>query len=829
MPRATGLERVEAWFAGRGWQPWDFQRQAWRAYLDGKDGLIQVPTGAGKTYAAFGGPLAELCDASQTAQDESPASPLAVLYISPLRAVTRDIEQALRLPIDQMGLRLRVESRTGDTTAGVRARQRQRLPEVLVTTPESLALLLTADQARARLSGLRCVIVDEWHELLVSKRGTMTELCLARLRAWNPSLRTWGMSATLPNSQDALRALVGSRPRRESVIVRGAMERPIVVRTVFPSRPEHLPWAGHLGLAMLPDVLDALDVRVPTIVFTNTRSQAERWFHAIAYARPQWAGVMALHHGSLDREERERVEAGLKAGTLTLVVATSSLDLGVDFAPLERVVQIGSPKGIARVVQRAGRAAHRPNASCEILCVPTHQLELLEVAAARRAMLAGEVEDRTAPDKPLDVLAQHMVTCGMGGTASEDGSGAGFLPDELFEEVRGAWSYRHLTRQEFDWALMLVREGGVLHAYPQFRRLSVDESGVHRVTSPRVAQVHRLNVGTITADGSLEIRLERGRSLGQIDEHFVGNLRPGQRFVFAGKVLRFVGLRDCVVIVRPDAGKSGVTPAWAGTRLPISESLASGMRAALHAVARGDIGASEPELRAALPLVRAQLRESVVPRPDQLLVELAQTREGWHCFLFPFEGRLVHAGLAALLALRLTRRSSASFSIAVNDYGLELLCEHEYPFARHIDGSLFTHQGLHEDVAQSVDMSQLAKVAFREVARVAGLVAQAYPGVRKTGRQLHASSNLMFDVLHEHDPANLLLAQARREVLERFFEQDRLSRTLARLGSSELLLRETARLTPLAFPLIVERESSKVSSETLLERLARMKQQWGVA
>jgi ATP-dependent Lhr-like helicase len=799
---------LDAWFAARGWVPWGFQSRAWDAYARGSDGLIVVPTGAGKTYAAIGGPLAQMID---TGRAPGPR----LLYITPLRAVARDIEKALAQPIAEIGPALRVESRTGDTKASVRARQKARPPDALVTTPESLALMLTREDARTALAGVRCVIVDEWHELLVSKRGTLLELCLARLRAFAPGMGTWGMSATIPNAREALDVLCGGSTR-ERVVIADAPEREVMIRAIIPEPIEKLPWAGHLGMTMLPDLLGALDPGVATLVFVNTRSQAERWFHAIEYSKPEWRGVMALHHGSVDRAERERVERGLKDGTLRIVVATSSLDLGVDFSPVKRVIQIGSPKGIARVVQRAGRANHTMGGVSTVECVPTHALELLEVAAAREAFARNEIEPRSAMDKPLDVLAQHMVTCALGG---------GFGPDELFGEVRTAHSYRGLTREEFDWTLALVREGGVLSHYPQFRRICADDRGVYRVPGARLALVHRMNIGTITGDATLEIRYASGRKLGHIDEGFVGGLRAGQRFVFAGKVLEYVDLRDLTVVVRPATGKTSSTPIWAGTRLPISESLSAAVRRAVERAGRED-DAHAPEFAASRRFFATQRRLSVIPRGDQLLVETAATREGTHLFVFPFEGRLVHAGIAALVALRLSRRRSGSFSFAVNDYGFEILSAAPYAFGELFGAWLFSREGIAEDIGASVNMSELARLAFRDVARVSGLVLQHAPGAKRTGKNLQASSSLVYDVLRDFDPQNLLLEQARREVLDRHFEQSRLGRTLDRLGACEHVFVRTRRLTPLSFPLVIERAAAKISSETIAQRLEAMRRVW---
>ncbi|MDX2132828.1 MAG: ligase-associated DNA damage response DEXH box helicase [Planctomycetota bacterium] len=822
-PGEPGRAALERWFASRGWTPWPFQRAAWDAHATGRSGLIEVPTGAGKTYAAFGGALAHLLDDAGAprpapAPGEVRPGSLRVLYLTPLRAVARDIELALRAPVEALGLPWRVEGRTGDTTTAARARQRVALPEVLVTTPESLTLLLASDEPRALFAGLHAVIVDEWHDLLATKRGTQVELALARLRTFAPALRVWGMSATIPNVDDALATLLGAQADaspRAGALVRGGMSRPIHVDSVLPSDPRHLPWAGHLGLTMLPDVLATLDPATPTIVFTNTRSQAERWFHALAWSRPAWEGVLALHHGSLDRDERERVEAGLKDGTIRIVVATSSLDLGVDFAPVERVLQIGSPKGIARVAQRAGRAAHRPMAPCRITCVPTHAMELVEIAAARAALHAGDLEPRSPHERPIDVLAQHLVTCALGG---------GFQADDLYAEVRTAWSYRALDRRDFDHALTLVTNGGVLHAYPDFTRVVREPDGSYRVRDRRIAQRHRMNVGTIVSDSTIEIRYVGGRSLGRIEEHFVGNLREGERFVYAGKVLQFAFLRDMIAYVRAARGSTSLTPIWGGTRLPISESLAQAIREALQAGGRGEF--ATPEMDAARPLIETQRRLSALPDADETLAEIHDTREGRHLYLFPFEGRLVHTGLAALIALRLTRRRTATLVTSTNDYGLEILAPKAFPFEDHLAADLFSPEHLAADALESVNSGQLARLQFREIARVSGLVMENDQGRRKTGRQTMASAGLLFDVLSEHDAANPLLEQARREVLERHFEGSRLARTLARLSAGALRLTRPARLTPLSFPLLIERQSALLSSETIAQRVEAMRREW---
>jgi len=866
------MSLLSSWFESRAWCPYPFQRSAWSLYAQGRSGLVHVPTGAGKTYAAYGGPLIELVDealdmeprpsgsgpadgrtpgtedGSETNKTSGPIAHargskkskatksskalkgLRVLYITPLRAVSRDVELALKRPLGEMGLldeRVTIESRTGDTSSSVRARQQKRLPNVLVTTPESLSLLLTRANAEELLGTCRSVIVDEWHELLASKRGTQVELALARLRKLAPGLRTWALSATLANLEEAAQAVVGVDDTPE--IVTADLDRPVVIEAVLPKPGDPFPWAGHLGLTMLPNVLERVDEDdegVParsTLVFVNTRSQAERWYNAISIAKPEWEGAIALHHGSLARDERERVEAGLKDGSIRLVVATSSLDLGVDFAPVERVMQVGSPKGIARLMQRAGRSGHRPGETAYIICVPTHALEMVEVAAVRRSIEAGKIEPRDTENRPLDVLSQHLVTLGLGG---------GFDPDEVFDEVRTAWAYRDLSREEFDWALDLVVNGGeTLKAYPEYKKVVVGESGKHVVEDKRIAQLHRMNVGTITGDAVMDLRFMNGKKIGFIEEHFIDQLRPGQKFVFAGRTLSYLKTHDLTAFVKPATGKTNFTPVWSGTRLPISESLGQAvrhtLRAARDAVAGGEPGGLEPELQAAARLVEIQSKLSVVPGEHETLCEICDTREGRHLFLFPFDGRLVHGGLGALLALRLSRLESATFSIAANDYGLELLTHKGYPFKELFAPGVFTHADLGTDAIESVNLSALARSQFREVARVAGLVFQSIPGAKRGNKSLQARAGLIYDVFEQFDPHNLLLEQARREVLEKRFETSRMGRTLSRLEAGPIVVRETTRPTPLSLPLVIERiGATMLSSESLADRIERMKAAW---
>ena len=813
------LSRVADWFASRGWTPFPFQREVWEAYLAGESGLVHAATGTGKTYAAWIGPLLEWL-AEQGTGDRlqgtgTNAPPLRVLWITPLRALAADTAEALRAPLDELGIPWTLETRTGDTSAATRARQRRRLPTALVTTPESLSLLLARADAPSLFNDLRMVVVDEWHELLGTKRGVQTELALARLRGWRPELRTWGLSATLGNLPDALDALLGvggQRPRGR--IIQGLVPKQIRIDALIPPTIERFPWAGHLGTRMLPQVLEVLDAAESALLFTNTRSQTEIWYQEILAARPEWAGQIALHHGSLDRKTREWVEDGLRTGRLRCVVATSTLDLGVDFSPVDRVLQVGSPKGIARLLQRAGRSGHAPGQPSRATCVPTHAWQLVEVAAARDALEAGSIESRLPVERPLDVLAQHLVTAALGG---------GFRAPELLHEIRTTHAFRDLRDDEWEWTLDFVGRGGeALRAYPEYAKV-VERDGVYTVEDPTIARRHRMAIGTIVSDAAIRVKYLRGPKLGTVEESFIARLKPGDRFIFAGRPLEFVRVRDMVAWVRRAPNSKGAIPRWMGARMPLSTELADAVRRRMQDAREGIFHG--PEMQAMRPILELQARWSDVPAADELLIERVRTREGHHIFLYPFEGRLVHEGLAALWAYRISRLVPISFTLAANDYGVELLAPDPAPLEEALEAGLLRPDNLLADIPASLNAAEMAKRQFREIARVAGLVFPGYPQAGKTARQLQASSGLFYDVFARFDPENLLLEQAHREVLERQLERSRLGRTLERLAASRLVTTTPPKPTPLAFPLLVDRTREKISSESLADRVRRMQLQ----
>ena len=770
---------------------------------DGRSGLLHSSTGSGKTLGVWLGALQAFSKPSKT------APPLTVIWITPMRALAADTLLALRAPLAELAPAWTSALRSGDSTSAERSAQAKRLPTVLVTTPESLTLLLARADAREVLQHVKLAVVDEWHELLGNKRGVQLQLALARLRQFNPALLSWGVSATLGNLPEALSALVGMAST--AVTVHGASAKKLVIDTLLPARAERFAWAGHLGLSMLPQVVQAIDESASTLVFTNTRAQAERWYQALLEARPDWAGVIALHHGSLDKSVREWVEAGLKNGTVRAAVCTSSLDLGVDFLPVERVLQIGSAKGVARLIQRAGRSGHAPGRPSRISLVPTHSLELIEAAAARAAVQAGQIEPRPVPLQPLDVLVQHLVTVALGG---------GFTADALYAELRTTAAYQDLSLDQFQWALNFVRQGGEsLAIYPDYQRAAPDEQGVWRVPDARLARRHRVNIGTIVSDASMTVQFVGGTKIGTVEEGFIARLKPGDGFSFGGRLLELVRVHQMTAQVKRASKGSALIPRWNGGKMPLSSTLAD---AVLRELAAADAGVFDsPEMRCVRPLLDLQRERSALPTPDRLLAETFKSRDGHHLFLYPFAGRNVHLGLASLLAWRAAQPERGTFSIAVNDYGLELLSAKPVDWAGRLSGLLAAPVEVVEVLA-GLNATELARRRFREIARIAGLIFQSHPGENRSNRQLQASSSLFFEVFQKYDPGNRLLAQAEQELLSQELDVQQLSAVLARMQAQTLRLVALAKASPLAFPLMVERLRERLSNESLADRIARM-------
>ena len=810
---------AKQWFSARQWVPFAFQKKVWAAVKRGESGLLHASTGAGKTYAVWFAALNRFARAAPAKpltppKSRKPASaPLTVLWITPIRALAADTARALDAPLAELDIPWSIGLRTGDTSSSERARQGRCLPSALVTTPESLTLLLTRADAKAQMSNLRMLVVDEWHELIGNKRGVQLQLALARLRKWNPQLIVWGISATLGNQAHAQDVLL---PQGGGVSVQGNVIKDLQVDTLLPPSIERFPWAGHIGLRMLPAVVAEVDSSASCLIFTNTRAQSEIWYQALLEARPDWAGLIALHHGSLARGVRDWVERSLKEGRLKAVVCTSSLDLGVDFLPVERVLQIGSVKGIARLMQRAGRSGHAPGRPSRVTLVPTHSLELVEAAAAKAAVAARLIEPRESPHCPLDVLVQHLVSMALAG---------GFTPDELLDEVRSTWAYRDLSEAQWRWALAFVHHGGdSLTAYPDYQRVEPDADGVWKVPSARLARRHRMSIGTIVSDASIQLKYWRkgggGQSLGSVEEGFIARLKPGDGFLFGGRLLELVRVENMVAYVKRTSGKKAAVPRWNGGRMPLSSELAHAVVAQLDAARQGQF--TGPEMQAIKPLLEVQQAWSALPGTHTLLAETLKSREGWHLFLYPFAGRQVHLGLASLLAWRISQQQPLTFSIAVNDYGFELLSATAVDWASLLKAGLFDEDHLLEDILASLNAGELALRRFREIARISGLVFGGYPGAQKSTRQVQASSGLFFEVFKQYDANNLLLTQAQEEVLRQELDIQRLEQTLSDMRALTLDVHAIQRATPFAFPLLVERFRESLSSEKLADRIARM-------
>lgn len=796
------------WFRKQNWQPFAYQTEAWRRYLDGESGLICIPTGGGKTMAAFGGPLLQSIS--------EPQAGLSVLYISPLKALARDVTTNLRAALEGLQLPLEVEMRTGDTSAKLKALLRKRLPHILVTTPESLALLLTDPEWQNRFCQVRAIIVDEWHELVGTKRGSLLELTLARLRRCGVQARTWVLSATLADVESAAQTAIG--PQRPHCLIQVESSRAVEIESILPPDVTAFTWFGHLGLQNVPLVLADIDPQQTTLIFTNTRSQAERWYQEISRQRPDWQGSMALHHGSLEGAERESVEAAVKNGDLKLVVATSSLDLGVDFPLVEKVIQIGSAKGFARAQQRAGRAFHRPFASTRFTMVPTNLLEILEISAVREGLKSGQVEQRQTLGQPLDVFVQFLLN-----SAFEEG----FTRQEVLEICRDTVTFQSIGEKEIDWALEFLTRGGfTLQAYPDFQKL-IKVGDRYVFANRRLAFLHRMNIGTIVADAGVQVRFMGGRSLGSIEEKFIAKLKIGQAFFFAGKALKLVAIKDMQAIVkRAGPHDKAIMAVWNGTQLPITRNLSQFIRAevARLAVSVEEIPRLEtsPELNAFRPAAIIQAERSYIPNADEILIEVWNSRRAFHLFVYPFEGKSVHEGLGHLMAYRLSRHHRASYAISANDHGFELVSSEAPPPHEEIIEALISSENLDIDIEASLNYPELARREFREIARIAGLIHTGNPSRRKTVRHLQMGSGLLFDVLRRYEPDHPLVAQAFQQVRENHLELTRLRDLQLRMKGGRVVIRNIQKLTPFAFPLVVEDMKSHLSSEKLRERLARL-------
>jgi len=792
--------QFQAWFAARGWQPRDHQLALLDHAQKGESVLLVAPTGGGKTLAGF---LPSLTDLSQRPK-RARRSGLHTLYVSPLKALAVDVARNLKQPVEEMQLPVTVETRTGDTPAARRQRQRHAPPDILLTTPEQLSLLLAHPRAPVLFENLRTVVLDELHALYNSKRGDLLALGLARLDTLAPGHRRVGLSATVNDPVPLQRFLVPQHGPAEAlselVVAKGGAKPEIAIS----ASDSYVPWAGHLARHAMVDVMAAIKTARTALVFVNTRSQAERTFQEL-WAINDDNLPIALHHGSLALEQRRKVEAAMAKGSIRAVVCTSTLDLGIDWGAVDKVICIGAPKGAARLVQRIVRANHRLDEPSAALQVPANRFEVLECTAARAAVLAGELDGERLKTGGLDVLAQHVL-----GTACA----APFSPDALYQEVRKAAPYAQLGAADFHAVVDFVATGGyALRAYDRYARLRPMEDGRMRLAHPRLAQEYRLNAGVIVEDPMVEIRLQAkgrpagagGRKLGELEEYFVEQLSAGDTFVFAGEVLRFEGLRETGAFVTRARDPVAQIPSYNGGKFPLSTFLAQRVREMV----------SSPRSWASLPepvqeWLKIQEWRSVIPKPGQLLVESFPRGNRHYLVCYPFEGRLAHQTLGMLLTRRLERGRFHPLGFVANEYALAVWAAKDLGGAN-MD-ALFDEDMLGDDLDSWLAESNLYKRTFRNCAIIAGLIQRRFPGKEKSGRQVTFSSDLIYDVLREHEPDHVLLRATYQDAGTGLLDIARLGDMLARV-KKRIVTRRLDRVSPLAVPALLEISKEMVAGE----------------
>ncbi|MBO9201483.1 MULTISPECIES: ligase-associated DNA damage response DEXH box helicase [Niastella] len=895
LQTSTGYTIINNWLANKDHHPFTFQEETWQHIINGKSGLVNAPTGCGKTFSVFLGALIDFINHHPDNWQSQANNGLQLLWITPLRALAKDIGRAMEEVIRELNMQWKVGIRNGDTDINERQRQKRRMPEVLIITPESLHLLLAQKGYPAVFETLQIMAVDEWHELIGSKRGVQVELAVSRLVGLRNALRVWGISATIGNleqAKDVLLSPVYNTPSADedlpkAAIVKANIRKDVVIESIIPDEIEKYPWAGHLGLKLIHKVLPILNKSRTTLIFINTRGMSEQWYQALLTVAPELAGAIALHHGSIEQELRIWVEEALHTGRLKAVVCTASLDLGVDFRPVETVIQVGSPKGVARFLQRAGRSGHSPGDVSKIYFLPTHSLELVEAAALKNAVEETFIESKEPMLLCFDVLIQYLSTL-----AISDG----FLPEPLLKEIRSTYCYRDMTDNEWMAILEFITSGGnALQQYDEYKKVEVIDD-VFRITSRRIAMRHRMHIGTIVSEAMMKVKFVSGGFIGVIEEWFITRLSPGEVFTLAGRNLELVTIKDMTALVRKSNSKKSIVPSWQGGRMPLSANLGKKLREKFEeardiqvkgngqlaigngenpdksgqagkrqtaegkeektlgngqwAIGNGEkadrllksevrgrkIGDTLPiadsrlpdiELQVLEPLFKLQETLSHVPGANELLIEHIETKDGYHLFVYPFEGRLVHEAMAAILAWRISKITPITFSFAMNDYGFELLSDQPIPVDDTNVYELFNATNLLADIQRSVNATEMAKRKFRDIAVIGGLIFQGYPGEKKKARHLQSSASLLFNVFSEYEPGNLLLRQSYQEVFDQQMEEVRLRNMLERIQRSTIIITFPQQLTPFCFPIKVDSMRENLTSEKLEDRVKRMQAQLG--
>ena len=793
---------VEKWFKSNGWRPQDFQIDCWEHYNKGENLMLHAPTGTGKTYAIWGGILNEYFELKEIKEG------INIIWITPLRALAVEIQKSTQQLSSDLKTGIKVDLRTGDTPQSRRIKQNQNFPFGLITTPESLHVLLSSKKHKDFFKNLRAVVVDEWHELLGTKRGVQTELAISYLRFLIPKLKTIGISATLGNKELAGEILMGLGNNFKTITSK--IKKRINVKSIIPKSMERFPWRGHLGTHLIDEVIKIIRKGKTTLIFTNTRSQCEMWYHKIIHSYPELAGVIAMHHGSIDKKIRLWVENGLREKKLKVVVCTSSLDLGVDFSPVETCIQVGSPKGVGRFIQRAGRSGHQPNNPSTIYFLPTHAIELIESVALQEGIKKQMIEDRLPHINSYDVLLQFLTTLAVGG---------GFFPDQIFPVIKKTFCFHAINSNKWKWILNFLTKGSQsLEYYDEFKKVHISEDGMMTVLDKGVALRHRLSMGTIVSDSVLKIKYQTGKYLGTIEEWFISKLSRGDVFTFAGRNLELLTLNGMEVIVRKSKVKKAKIPAWIGGRFSFSSNLSDLLKNTFH----NKKNYSTPEFKALKSIFKQQNRESKIPNSDELLIERFKTREGFHTLFYLFEGYAVNEAISSLLAYRISLLKPITFTISVNDYGFELLSDQEFDRNIFLENNLLTKEYLLDDLSKSLNISEMSRRKFREIAVISGLVFQGYPRRPVKTKHLQSGSQLFYDVFKEHEPENLLYLQAINETFDHGIESPRIQRSFEKIENLKIVWKDCKYPTPFSFPLITDRIRSKLSSESVEDRIRKM-------
>jgi ATP-dependent Lhr-like helicase len=838
LTSTKGYKTISAWLSSKGQQPFLFQQQTWQHIIDKKSGLVNAPTGCGKTYSVFIGAVIDFINSHPKEYQTKSKNGLQLLWITPLRALAKDIGRAMEEVMVDLNMQWKVGIRNGDTPVSEREKQKRQMPEVLIITPESLHLLLAQKNNAAIFQSLKIIAVDEWHELMGSKRGVQTELAISRIvnivnKQWttgneeniqystlNAQFSIWGISATIGNLEQSKEVLLASL-KEQGVIVKANIKKNIEVIPVIPDEIEKYPWAGHLGIKLVHHVVDIINQNNTTLVFINTRGMSEMWYQSLLAAAPELSGAIALHHGSMEQDLRLWVEDSLHTGKLKAVVCTASLDLGVDFRPVDTVVQVGSPKGVSRFLQRAGRSGHQPGETSRIFFLPTHSLELVEVAALKAAMKENYIESKEPMLLCFDVLIQYLCTLAVGD---------GFDAKQIFEEIKSTHCFASITEDEWQEVLFFLTQGGkALQQYDDYKKVELVD-GLYKITSRRMAMRHRIHIGTIVSDAMMKVKFVSGGFIGVIEEWFISRLEPGDVFTLAGRKLEFVMLKDMTVLVRNSNAKKSIVPSWMGGRMSLTANLGLMLRKMMnpHPLAQhpAEKGSEEKELTALKPLFDLQRKLSAIPKENELLIEHIETKDGFHLFVYPFEGRLVHEAMAAILAYRIGKITPITFSIAMNDYGFELLSDQPIPADDTNVQELFTLDNLLADIQKSVNSTEMARRKFRDIAVIGGLIFQGMPGEKVKARHLQSSASLLFNVFTEYDPNNILLKQAYREVFDQQMEEVRLRNALQRINNGKIIITFPEKVTPFCFPILVDGLSrNNLTSEKLEDRIKRMQAQ----